>query len=298
MTAFAILVKSHRPDLPYVERLLDSFRAHNREAIPLYLVVPDEDQNAFHRLAQDRVTLLPDSTFAAHLTTTEVAGFSAGYINQEIIKLCFWEAGFADNYLCLDSDAEFVRDFGFDDFMADDQTPYTFLSEDAALHSEPEYYAAHWVRREPLLKTIANEVGLEFESLSTVHGHAVFSSLVLASFVENFLSPRRWDYVDALSVAPLEPTWYNYWLKKDRTIPIVAREPIIKTFHDSTQYLDYTLRGLTRSDAAQGYAAIVLNSNFSSGDGVVSLDDSPQLVLARYAPFRDLAGATIRRILT
>ena len=40
-----------------------------------------------------------------------MAGLSAGYINQEIVKLCFWETGLADNYLCLDSDAEFVRDF-------------------------------------------------------------------------------------------------------------------------------------------------------------------------------------------
>ncbi len=40
-----------------------------------------------------------------------VAGIRPGYINQEIVKLAFWELGLTENYFCVDSDAVFVRPF-------------------------------------------------------------------------------------------------------------------------------------------------------------------------------------------
>jgi hypothetical protein len=290
MTSFAILVKSHGPDRDYVARLLDSFAHHNVDAVPLYLVVPAADLPAFEPLVRERVTLIREEEFSAHLTGGPVAGFSAGYINQEIVKLCFWETGLADNYLCLDSDAEFVRDFRLSDFMADATTPYTFLTDDAALIAEPAYFAEHWAVREPRLRRIQQEVGLESDRLLTVHGHAVFSATVLRAFAERFLAPRGWDYVDALAIVPLEPSWYTMWLLADRTIPIIVREPVIKTFHNPTQYLDYVLRGLATDDVARGYVGIVLNSNYSRGDGLLSLDEPRSTVVARYE-----TGPTILR---
>lgn len=296
MTSFAILVKSHAPDFAYAERLLSSYARHNVDGVPLHLIVPDDEIGLFSSLAADNVRIDAESVLAGHLVSEPVAGFSPGYINQEIIKLSFWELGRADNYLCMDSDAEFVRDFHVSDFMADATTPYTFLTEDRELQAEPEYYTTTWVHRQPWLLLIAKEIGLASPSLRTVHGHAVFSGAVLKSFAERFLAPRGWDYVDALRIAPLEPTWYNFWLEKDQTIPVIMREPIIKTFHNSAQYLDYILRGVTRDDVARGYVGIVMNSNFSRGDGMVSLEDPPPLVLARYRGTKPLARAALRRL--
>ena len=291
MTPFAILVKSYAPDRDYVARLLETFARHNADSVPLFLVVPEADVPAFEPLVREHVTLMREEEFSAHLTDGPVAGLSAGYINQEIVKLCFWESGLADNYLCLDSDAEFVRDFHVSDFMADATTPYTFLSEDAELRVEPNYFAEHWQVRERRLRQIQAEVGLESERLLTVHGHAVFSSVVLRAFVERFLAPRGWDYKDALAVSPYEPTWYSMWLQKDQTIPIVMREPVIKTFHNPTQYLDYILRGVGADDVARGYVGIVLNSNYSRGDGLLSLDSEASTALARYVTGPELARA-------
>jgi hypothetical protein len=297
VSRFVILVKSHLPDLPYVERLLDSFARHNADGVDLHLVVPPDDSAAFARLAADHVVLSGEDAFAEHLTHEPVAGFSPGYINQEIVKLCFWESGAADNYLCLDSDAEFVRDFHVADFMADETTPFTFLSEDSELQAEPDYYASHWVARRERLRRIQEEIGLTDAPLRTVHGHAVFSATVLRAFRDRFLAPRGWDYVDALALAPYEPTWYSLWLQKDRTIPIVEREPVIKTFHDPTQQLDYVLRGLDADDVARGYVAVVVNSNYSRGTGLASLADAPSTVAAEHYSTGDLARAALRRSL-
>lgn len=295
VTAFGILVKSHAPDHDYVERLLASVDAHNADGIPVHLVVPDDDVDLFRHLAGPGVDLLGEQRFAQHLTDHDVAGFPAGYINQEIVKLCFWESGLADNYLCLDSDAEFVRDFHESDFMADATTPYTFLTADAELVAEPDYYAEHWSARTERLEAIRSAIGLSTDRILTVHGHAVFSATVLRAFAERFLAPRGWDYVDALAIAPLEPTWYSLWLQHDRTIPIIPREPVIKTFHNPAQYLDYVLRGIGTDDVARGYVGIVLNSNYSRGDGLLRLDDDPSAVLARYADAGTIAAASGHR---
>ena len=295
MSTFAILVKSHAPDAPYVQRLLTSFHRHNADSIDLYLVVPDTDVPLFAPLTGPLVSLVPESDFSDHLVTEPLSGYATGYINQEIVKLAFWETGLADNYLCLDSDAEFIRDFRISDFMADDDTPYTFLSEDAELRVEPEYYAEHWQAREPRLRRIQQEIGLDEDRLLTVHGHAVFSTAVLRAFHERFLTPRNWDYADALAIAPLEPTWYSMWLQRDRTIPVIPREPVIKTFHNATQHLDYVLRGLTSDDVARGYVAVVVNSNYSRGHGVLSFGDRPAQTLASYVTAGELLRSMANR---
>jgi hypothetical protein len=177
------------------------------------------------------------------------------------------------------------------EFMADAQTPFTFLSEDAELRVEPEYYRTHWQPREQKLRKIQETIGLETDLLLTVHGHAVFSGVVLRAFRDRFLDTRGWDYRDALAIAPYEPTWYSMWLQKDRTIPIVMREPIIKTFHDPVQHLDYVLRGITADDIARGYVAVVVNSNYSRGEGVMSVSGTPETALAAYVGVPDLARA-------
>ena len=46
MTAFALLVKSYAPDLPYVERLMATVRLHNVESVPVHVVVPQADKSA------------------------------------------------------------------------------------------------------------------------------------------------------------------------------------------------------------------------------------------------------------
>ena len=301
MNTFAILVKSHRPDREYAARLLDSIHRYNVDALPIYVVVPPEDVPDFVALARDMATVLSEAELSNHLIETPVAGFSAGYINQEIVKLAFWELGLAANYLCMDSDAEFVRPFHASDFMATDTTPFTFLTEDADLRVEPSYFAHTWQNRAASLERIREAVGYQGTWPLTVHGHAVFSATALRSFRDDFLAPRGWGYADALSVSPYEPSWYNAWVLHARPIDVIRREPIVKTFHNSTQHLEYVLRGVSQEDVARGYVAVVVNSNYSRSEGVVPLTEAPHMALASYVSAPDLLramGYRIRHVVT
>ncbi|WP_213999873.1 DUF6492 family protein [Arsukibacterium sp.] len=291
MTELALLVKSYHNDFEYAERLMQSINDHNVDALPVYIVVPENDLQQFNVFASDTTKILSENLFANHLVHEETAGFRPGYINQEIIKLAFWELNLCDNYFCVDSDAEFIRDFTRADFMAQQGIPFTFLTEDRDLVVEPEYYQSTWVNRMNSLEKIRENIGYTGPWLFTVHGHAVFSAKVLQSFVSDFLEPRDWDYKDALAISPYEPTWYNTWLLHTGVIEIFPREPIVKTFHNAHQHLEYQLRGIRKKDAARGFLALVVNSNYSRGHGVMNAENLLKDTLAAYVPLPQLLRA-------
>jgi hypothetical protein len=291
MAELALLVKSYQGDFEYAERLMQSINAHNIDALPVFIVVPEKDLQQFNVFASDTTKILSENLFENHLVHEETAGFRPGYINQEIIKLAFWELDLCDNYFCVDSDAEFIRDFDRADFMAQPGIPFTFLTEDRELVVEPDYYQSTWVNRMKSLEKIRESIGYTGPWLFTVHGHAVFSATVLQSFVTDFLGPRGWDYKDALAISPYEPTWYNTWLLHTGVIAIIPREPLVKTFHNAQQHLEYQLRGIRKEDTARGFVAVVVNSNFSRGHGVMDAENSLKDTLATYVPLPQLLRA-------
>ena len=296
MERIGILVKSYADDLEYARRLASSLHRHNVDRLPVYFVVPEEHVSIFTETVGYVGDVLSETELAEHLVTEPTAGFSAGYINQEIVKLSFWELGLVANYFCVDSDAEFILDFTAADFMADASTPYTLLTEDADLQVERDYYSHTWITRAKSLERIREAIGYEGIWPLTVHGHAIFSSTVLASFRNEFLAPRGWTYADALQVSPYEPSWYNAWLLHRKPIEIIRRDPLVKTFHTPTQHLEYALRGVTEQDVSRGFLAVVVNSNFSRGEGVVPLVESPTQALASYVQAGDLIRAAAHRV--
>jgi len=292
VTTLAFMLRSYGPDVTYAIRLVESFRRFNIDSLHLYISVPTDDAHLFAHLAGGDVTVMDDSQFAPMFVHAEVHGLRPGYINQEIVKLAFWETGLADNYFCVDSEAVFLRPFGFADFMATDSVPYTVLVEDRDLAVEPRYHREHWITRQQSIRRIHDELGVADPILRTCHGHQIMSSTVLRSFKDDFLAPRGWTYADALKFEPLEFTWYNMWLQKSHSIAIHAREPLVKVFHHEGQHIEAILQGLDVEDLARGYVAVVLNSNFARTlPSHVLADDKPE-ALAPYLSY----GQTLRLV--
>lgn len=269
----AFLLKSYNDDFLYAKRLIASYRQYNADLIPMFIVVPESDLELFSIFKNVGVEVLAEELVTDCLVNDDsVFGIRPGYINQQIIKLAFWELDLCENYFCLDSDAEFIRDFYFSDFMFDENTPFSVLVEDNELAVDPEYYNEHWAGRSKLLDIIKDELGVEDRRSLTCHGMTIFSRKVLKSFKEKYLLPRGYTYVDALKKSPYEFSWYNFWLQKDNTIPIEFREPFFKTFHIKSQHLEYLRKKITLKDISRGYLGIVINSNYSRDFGVISYD--------------------------
>jgi len=271
--------------------MVKSFHEFNSDSLVLFVVVPETDRELFEQFACATIQVVSENRLAKYLVDREVHGMRPGYINQEIVKLAFWELELCANYFCVDSDAEFIRSFGVSDFMFDSNTPYSVLVQDLELAVEPEYFKQYWGSRETELRSIAEIMGLDSRVVLTCHGHTVFSAVVLRSFVSEFLKARSWSYLHALEFSPYEFTWYNLWLQKSRVLEIHPREPWIKVFHNQAQHMEYLLRGITLSDIARGYLGVVVNSNYSRDLGVVGAGSTQEEVLATYLSYQQLISS-------
>ena len=297
MHKIAFLLKTYDGDKEYVKRLIPSYHEHNSDRIPLFMVVPESSLKNFEEFKNDTIQSLSEESITDQLTQVSVHGVRPGYINQEIIKLAFWEKRLCENYFCIDSDGVFIRDFFISDFMYNETTPYTLLVEDNELRTEPEYHAAHWEGREKSLRKIQAAIGMPTDKrILTCHGFAILSAKVLESLKTKFMIPRSKTYIDILEIAAYEFSWYNFWLQHDCTIPIHVREPLFKCFHTKNQHIEYLFKKITQTDVARGYLGVIVNSNFSRDFGVISFDDDQSKVLSTYFSRQDLVKALIYKV--
>ncbi len=164
--------------------------------------------------------------------------------------------------------------------MADATTPYTFLSEDAELRVEPDYYAEHWAGPRA-----------QAPSASSRRSGCRSDRLLHRARSRRLLGDRPARLPSSGSSRRAAGTTSTRWPSRPTSRPGTAcgcrrtgpspssmREPVIKTFHNPTQYLDYVLRGVGADDVARGYVG-----------------DRPELqLLARRRPARRWTP-TIRR---
>lgn len=274
---FIFLLKTYHDDFAYIGRLLESFHFYNKEHILLYIVVSNGEKEEFikifsHYLNTD-ILLFEEDEVCSYLTYEGYSNLSVGYLNQEIVKLSFWENGYASNYCCIDSETVFIRDFYYKDFMFNKAEPYTVLVEDNDLHSDPVYNASFWKDRMKHIQKIEDALDFHPYKLLTCHGYQIMSSIVLKDFKEKFMVPSKLAYIDLLKMAPLEFSWYNLWIQKEQVIPIHFCEPMFKTFHMRHHCTNAWLCGIKECDWAQGYVGYILQSNFFQNNRMMCYED-------------------------
>lgn len=272
---FAFLLKTYENDYKYAKRLLKTYVKYNCDNIHCFCVLPSRTKSEFISSIEFdliNITFLDEEMFE-NLSQNDIGGLSKGYINQEIVKLSFWEKELCENYCCIDSEAVFIRDFYYKDFMYDDTTPYSVLMEDSELRVDPLYYNSFWIEREKALKVIQREIGYNDRKLLTCHGFQNISSKVLHDFKLNFMENNGYDYIRLMEISPYEFTWYNVWLQKSHIIDIHICDPFFKTFHMQHQLYLYWLLGISEEDLKRSYVGIVINSNFCDGK-VIDYDNN------------------------
>ncbi len=231
MYNFAIFCKTYSGDFERFQILINSFNKFNADNIPMYVSAPKSELKIFKNFESNNIKIISDESYGEkYLIKEKINNFSTGYINQEICKLCFFETGFAKNYLCIDSDAEFIRNFYTSDFMHDENTPYTVLVMDKDLSVE-KYYRDYWKERQKQIIKIYNETGLIDKRYRTCHNMQVFSTKVLKSLKEDFMKQKGYSYADLIKISPFEFSWYNAWFQKCRLVEEYAVEPFFKMFH-------------------------------------------------------------------
>jgi hypothetical protein len=265
MKPLVLYCKSYSTDLKRIIRLARSVQQFNTENIPFFVSVAKAEFELFrdHLCGLD-VHLITDEEIIQVCPRTDPMRFRqlSGSKAQQVVKSEFWRLRHSEAYLCLDSDAVFIRPFGQADFLAPDGTPYTVIDEAQELFNEA---LRHKRRR------IVESFGVEADQVQHLFGRIgrrysfgpfplVWHQAVWESLDSRYLKPRGMSFADAIEQAPIESRWYGEALLAYRAIALLPRQSLFKVYHYAWQFdLDRRL-GVGNEDLSTIYCGIIFQS--------------------------------------
>ena len=291
MEQIVLYCKSYRKDFLRLKRLLQSISRFNSDQIPFYISTPGEDQQLLvDLLGHEGYRWISDeSIIKANINVSgEMAKNKPGGLTQQIIKSEFWRLGFAENYLCLDSDCLFIRQFYKSDFLSSDGIPYTVLHQNKELFQLA--IDRGYVRFEVELRAEAERVkgvfGRQGPNFYCAPAPFIWSAKVWQSLDGKYLSPKNISIWDFITPQLPETLIYGETLLKYRAIPLYAIEPLFRTYHYDWQYFLMRRLGETREKVAKNYLGIIYQSAWESELGLGKSNKSlPSKLLKRIKRF-------------
>ncbi len=254
-------------DLLRTVRMAESVTKHNKSEIPFYISVPDDEVDLFREKLKDiPVTIFGEQEIFRANPKLDIKKLYEvpGGIRQQVIKSEFWRLGKSENYLVLDADCVFIRDFDESDFIAKDNVPYSVIHEgrdllQATNQFGPERTREHFLADREPIKAAMGRHGITYD-----YGYAPFlwSAKVWKSFDEHYLTPKNLNFLDAILYCGSEFTWYGESLVNYQAIPIYPREQLFRHYHYENQLWIDRLLGYTETKLAKDYMGVVYQSNW------------------------------------
>lgn len=259
MDKLVLYCKSYHKDFARLVNLVSSVEDYNKDNIRFYVSVPKEDVSEFKQI--EGITVICDDEI--------YQSNKSGWMQQQVVKSSFWKLGLAENYVCLDSDAYFIRPFGISDFMFDDETPYTVI------HEQKELFTWTVTKTKQLGFDPKDSFIADRNKIMTLFGREgrvydfgpspiIWSSKVWSDLEEKYIKPNNLTFEQLLEYSHSEFSWYGEALLQFKSIPLYPVEPLFKVFHYQQQYLEYKHLGITEEMIAQNYMGIIMQSNYNA----------------------------------
>jgi hypothetical protein len=267
MLPLVLFCKNYSVDLKRLVRLAHSIRQFNVEKIPFYVAVPGAEKQLFeeHLTGMD-VNVIPDHLIIEQNPNIQQSEFDLlpGNLAQQIVKSEFWRLNLSTSYLCLDSDAVFIRDFRAKDYLFAENTPYTVINEahdllGGALSRNKQEIMRNFHKEAAKVQDLLGRKGkaYSFGPMPMVWHHGVWASLET-----HYLIPQGLSFLEAIRIAPLESRWYGEALLKFGAIPLMPSEPFFKVYHYGWQLDHDNKRGINQSDLANLYSGVIYQSSW------------------------------------
>ena len=278
MDKVALIVKSYSPDAKRAKRCIMSLQKHNKDNLPIYLVIKKSETDYFKKIFN---TVNVDIIFDEDIAITPQL---PGWLYQQIIKSQFWVTKLAENYVTVDSDVVFFKDYYESDFMFDSQTPYIVMGErkdflDEAWKLKRVNIHKDYLNRDifgaritksikKIREFIPNKLN-KFYDYGT--GPYIFNSEVWKHFHDNYLDPNNLSFTNlsillnnegVMSESTLYGEYYIYCnLKK-----IMPCSPLVKCYHDKEHWEFDAKLNVGIEDLKPNYLGYAFQSNWSSED--------------------------------
>jgi len=266
---FVLYCKSYSRDFLRLKRLLESVNQFNIDCLDFYISTPKSEKDLLENvLGKQGYIWVADEEIVAANPKADFAKYQAmpGGLSQQIIKSEFWRLGFAENYLCLDSDCVFIRNFYKADFLMSDGVPYTVLHQNKELFQIATNRGQEKVERD--LRMEAERVKAVFDrkgpNFYCAPAPFIWSAKVWKSLDEQYLQAKGISLWELISPDLPETLIYGEALLKYRAIPLIAIEPLFRTYHYDWQYFLMKRLGETEEKLAQNYLGIIYQSAWES----------------------------------
>ncbi len=266
MSNVSIFCKSYRLDMERAHAMVESVQRYNRDNLPLYISVPQQDLAPFQKhINSDKVIWLTDEAIIATNPSISMAAYLAlpGHISQQIVKAEFWRMNPNDNCVCIDSDSIFIRDFFTSDFVTSDGVPYTILHEGKPFI---QFCLAKGIRETDMyFEKMSHEMREYFGRLGPSYSYNPFPviwSRKVWIALQSMLESKGINIMDAIVAHPYESSWYGEALLKYHSIPLHPKEPIFKAYLYLEEYEHDKGMGIDEAVLAKSYLGVVYQSNW------------------------------------
>jgi hypothetical protein len=267
MENLVIFCKSFKNDVLRAKRLAESVQRFNKGNLLFYVSVPRADLPLFReKLSGFELTLLTDEEIlsANPQHTESLMEKMPGNHLQQVVKSEFWRLGTCSNYLMIDSDSYFIRDFERSDFMYDVAVPYTVMHEGKdllgfAARNGVEKIRRNFIKDRSAAQKYFNRPGRIYDFGPTP---IICNVDVWKALTEQYAMPRKMSFADMITEFPNEMLWYGEALLHYKPIPVLPIEPLFKVFHYLEQYEESSMLKEDEKVLAENYLGIVKQSNW------------------------------------
>ncbi|SFC52123.1 DUF6492 family protein [Flavobacterium phragmitis] len=237
MYKLILFIKTYEPDFKTVYKLLDSIDKFNQDNIPVIISVNDDHFDFLKPDCFEKYKVYRDSEIF-QTTVTE------GWRYQQIIKCNVYRLNICENYVAIDSDSVFIRDFYISDFMFDENTPYTIMQESKDLLEMTERLQmdSQTIFFKRALRDTRPFFGNKGKEWDYGPSPYIWNCKVWEHFNEVFLKDLNLDFdtfftqIDKKSYSPSDCVIYGEYLLKTRLINIIPIGSLFKVYHYKRQY--------------------------------------------------------------
>lgn len=266
---FVIFCKTYSRDFLRVKRLLDSIDIYNSDCIPIYVSTPQSEKQLFDKVVGNTSAKWvsdEDIIYANSRVRNRIHEGFSGYLIQAMVRPEFWRLGLAKNYLCIDSDSQFIKNFYLSDFLDIDGVPFTVIHQNKeflamAANRGKNKVIKNFYKESESIKKIFNRSGPDYAYMPSPF---IWSSEVWKSLDDNYLIPQNLTLWDIVNRNVVEYLWYGEALLAYRAIELRPIEPLFRVYHYDWQYYILRRQGETLHQVRKNYLGVIYQSNWMS----------------------------------
>jgi hypothetical protein len=275
--------KSYSKDFLRLKNLLASIERFNADQINFYVSTPESQYAELKRhIGSEGYHWVSDESIIQSnpKVPTGIEKTKPGGLSQQVIKSEFWRLGIAKNYVCLDSDCIFIKDFKKSDFLASDGHPYTVIYQNKEYHqlaiNRNYAKAPHHLQAEAERdKAVFGRNGPNYYCPCPPF---IWSAAVWQSLDNEYLKPRGQTLWDLCSREHPETFIYNEAVLNFRAIPLHPIEQLFRVYYYDWHYFLLRRLGESIPRLKENYLGVIYQSSW---DLSLNLGPSKKSIFSR-----------------